>query len=338
MKKDGKKDTRLGLDIGTRFIKACEVSFDASTRKLLKLNLTAIDLPVTTENTAKALKTVLDTLRPSVKEANISLSAPSAIVRFVDMPKMKEDDLRKSLEFEAEKYIPFNVSEVIIDASIVEESSSDKGQIKVLLAAAKKTAVDSALAVLKRAGLTASLIDIDGFACFNAFLASLGEPDNSKSTVLLNIGYTHTNVVIMTGAKPFFTRDIRIGGKDIAALAAKSLEMKDVEVEKLIIDPNERGAEFFEIAKPVLGSLAEEIRLSFGYCENQSGRNINEIYISGGVSRMHGIVDYMEQALGTRPLLWKPFAKFEIADDIDKKSLEGREPYFAVSAGLAIRK
>ena len=155
MKKDGKKDTRLGLDIGTRFIKACEVAFDANTRKLSKLNLTPIDLPVTVESTTKALKSALDALRPSVKEVNISLSAPSAIVRFIDMPKMKEDDLRKSLEFEAEKYIPFSVSEVIIDASIVEDVSSDKKQMKVLLAAAKKTAVDSALAVLKRVNLIA---------------------------------------------------------------------------------------------------------------------------------------------------------------------------------------
>ena len=331
-----KKEFRVGLDIGTRFIKVLELSVEGDTRRLTKLRSVEINTPLNKENTFKALKSLLEEVRPSTKELRISLSAPSAIVRFINMPKMKEGDLKSSLRFEAEKYIPFNIKEVIIDAAILDRPTEDKMQMRVLFAAAKRDSVDLRVAELKELGFSVSIIDIDSFACFNAFSYSSGAINESVNTALLNIGYTQTNLIILRGAQPFFTRDIQIGAKDVSAMISKKMHISTEESDKLLLEPGQRGAEVYEASKPVLNNLIDELRLSFGYYENQHGTSINEIYLSGGGSGLSNMLKYFEENFETKTALWDPLAKFEFDRNI--KPLGQAQSQYAVSAGLVIRK
>ncbi|MGB2705426.1 MAG: type IV pilus assembly protein PilM [Candidatus Omnitrophota bacterium] len=334
----GKKEFHVGLDIGTRLIKALELSFENATPKLTKLHFVEITPPATLENTAKALAELLETFKPNTTEVNISLSAPSAIVRFINMPRMKEEDLRNSLRFEAEKYIPFNINEVFIDACILEEDAEEKNQMRVLLAAAKKDVVNSRIEMLKEAGLSVAVIDIDSFACFNAFCNCAGSPDESKSRALLNIGYTQTNVVIARGPEPFFTRDIQIAAIDMAKSISKAFGTEEKESDKFIFEPGEKEAQVLDAARPVLSNLVDELRLSFGYYENQYGKGIDEIYVSGGAAKLPGILNYLEENFGTKPVIWNPFSKFEVSPEVDTKLPDAAGAQFGVSAGLALRK
>jgi len=331
-----KKEIRVGLDIGTRFIKVLELSVEGNTRRLTKLRSAEINTPLNRESASKALKTLLEEVRPSTKELRISLSAPSAIVRFIGMPRMKEDDLKSSLRFEAEKYIPFNIKEVVIDASILDYPTEDKKQMRVLFAAAKRDIVDLRIAELKELGFSVSIIDIDSFACLNAFSYSFGNLNESVSTALLNIGYTQTNLIILRGAQPFFTRDIQVGARDMSAMISKKMQISTEESDRLLLEPGQRGAEAYEISKSVLNTLIDELRLSFGYYENQHGTSINEIYLSGGASGLNNILKHFEENLEAKTAPWNPLEKFEF--DRDVKPLDQTQSQYAVSAGLVIRK
>jgi len=331
-----KKGLCIGLDIGTRLIKAVEISREEKVDTISKFNFVEIDFPLNYENTLTALRSLLSGLDPSTKDVNISLSAPAAVVRFIKMPRMKPEDLKHSLRFEAEKYIPYNIDEVIIDAYISDENI-EGNQMGVILAAAKKEAVNSKLATLKEAGFSVCVIDVDSFACFNAFCNSQDKLDDTRHIALLNIGYSQTNVIISRGAKPLFTRDIQIGGKDITKLISKQMDITEKDADNLIFDPKEKRQEMFELAKTVFNLLTDELRLSFGYYENQYGQSVNEVYISGGIARMDGIPEYFEENLGLEPRIWNPFDGFQAGPNIDSKSLEMVRSQFAVCAGLAIR-
>lgn len=333
-----KRDVRLGLDIGTRMVKGVEVSFEGAKQTLTKLHSVEIQPPLGEENTRAALRTLLSALRSSVRDVTISLSAPSAIVRFISLPKMKEEDLKSSLRFEADKYIPFNIKEVAIDAAILGFTNDEKKQMQVLFAAAKKDAVESRVSMLKDLGLSVSIVDIDGFACFNAFLNSSDNPDPAKSAALLNVGYTQTNLFIMQGDKPFFTRDIQIAGRDVAQAVSGRLGIEAALSDKLIFDPKDKAAQVSDAAGPVLRNLIDEIRLSFGYYENQYGRSIEAIYLSGGLAGLGGIFELFEENFEIKTMPWNPFAKFEICPGLKPESLETKRAQFAVSCGLAARR
>lgn len=331
-----RKGICIGLDIGTRLIKAVEISREDKADVISKFNFAEIDFPLNHENTFTALRALLSGLEPTSKEVNISLSAPAAVVRFIKMPRMKQEDLKHSLRFEAEKYIPYNIDEMIVDAYISDENL-EGNQMGVILAAAKKTVVNSRLAMLKEAGISTCLIDVDSFACFNAFCNSQDKLDGTRHIALLNIGYSQTNVLISRGSKPLFTRDIQIGAKDIVKLISKQMDVTQKDADKLIVDPKEKKQEVLDIAKSVFNLLTDELRLSFGYYENQYGQSVNEIFVSGGIANMEGAPEYFEESLGIKPQTWNPFAKFEIAQQIDANSLEVVRSQFAVCAGLALR-
>lgn len=338
MKKRATKNIpQIGIDIGTRLIKALELSSKGDAPKIAKLDFCEIGSPPTEQKIKDALRSLLEKFKPSAKDVNISLSSPSAIVRFINMPKMKKEDLKKSLKFEAEKYIPFNIDEVNIDAFILDDVRLERNQMKVLLAAAKKDVLNSRLEIFKELGFSVSVIDVDSFACFNAFSYVSENLDDSKSIALLNIGYSQTNVLISQGRNPYFTRDVQIGGRDIAKALSVNLEVPESDADKFIIEPKDKGEQIFETSKTVLANLVEEIRLSFGYYENQYASSINEIYLSGGVARLAGIIGYLEEGLGLRPAAWDPFSKFETAPEVDKEFASRVKPQFAVSAGLALR-
>ena len=333
-----KEHVQVGLDIGTHAIKAVEVATSGDTHRLTKFSTTNILSPLSEENIQSSLKTLLNELNPSAKDVNVSLSAPHAIVRFINMPRMKEEDLRNSLKYEAEKYIPFNINEVVIDVSILQDIAEDQNQMKVLLAAAKKTIIEQRLAVLKNCGFSASLIDIDSFACFNAFCNAQDKRSKTDNIVLLNIGHSQSNVVILKDDKPFFTRDIQIGGKDIVKNISRTLEIDDNKAEAILADPKDKSEIVTEAAKTALATLAEELRLSFGYYENQYGASISDIYLSGGLVGLKGLIEYLEESFDKKPLLWDPFEKFEKSEKIDNANLDLVKSQLAVATGLAIRK
>ncbi|MBL7158815.1 MAG: type IV pilus assembly protein PilM [Candidatus Omnitrophica bacterium] len=334
----GKKVSHVGIDIGTRFIKAAEISHDGNKNYELT-GLYRFENPTrsTKEVSREPLKKLLDKLSPESRDSAISLSAPNALVRYITLPRMDEKELKKSLQFEAEKYIPYNINEVVIDCSILGQSHEDKNQLSVILAAAKKDIVYSRVEALKELGFSVNAIDIDAFSYFNAFRNSAKSTDEAKSIALLNFGYSQTNVIISKGAEPCFTRDIQSGTRDMVKLISQRMGLEEKEAEKAVLDPPENPADAAELSKSVLRELAEELRLSFGYYENQYGRAIDEIYVSGGASFLKGTDVFLEESFGIKPVKWNPFLNFKIGEKVDKGLVENEYGQFAVSAGLAMR-
>lgn len=332
-----KKLTRLGIDFGTHLIKAIEVTIDRSRKQLSKLALLKRPSPsCSISEDIQSLQKLFDILKPSTKEVNMSLSAPFAIVRFITMPKMDRNELKKSLEYEAERHIPFRIDEITMDAVILKEAQEAQRQMSVLLAAAKNDELYKRINILKSAGFIANVIDIDGFACFNAFCNAV--EGKTENIALLNIGYTYTNMVISRGETPYFSRDIQIGGKDIIPPICNLFGVPDDKPEELLSKVMENKESAGEAISSVLNNLIEECKLSFGYFENQFGAGIDKIYLSGGIATLGIIQDYFEKSLGIRPTPWNPFKNFEIGNEVDRNFLMKVNSIFAVCAGLALRR
>src|SRR5438552_19164742 len=86
------------------------------------------------------------------------------------MPRMTQEELEESIQWEAEQHIPFDIKDVNIDTQILKPDANDAtGQMDVLLVAAKKDMINDYTTVVSEAGLTPSLVDVDAFAVENRF-------------------------------------------------------------------------------------------------------------------------------------------------------------------------
>lgn len=328
-----KPTSRVGLDIGAYAVKIVEISNSGDNAKLVGMGLGKVK-ERSREAISELIKSLLAESNISANDVAISVSGASVIVRLLSLPNMSETDLKGAIRFEAEKFIPFNMNDCIVDFQILRKIDKEN-KLEILLAAAKKDYIEERVAIAEGAGLSVNAVCIDSFALTNCFVKNFPSFEKDRAIALVNIGSTFTNLSILKDNTIYFTRDVSIGGGDITALISKALNIDMASAEETKLLPKEKAVDMMSLAKPVLNNLSDEIRLSFSYYENQYGRNVDDIYISGGSRNFTGLEDHFQEVFGTRPKSWDPFQFLDkessrgVADDVKGS--------FAVALGLTLR-
>jgi type IV pilus assembly protein PilM len=337
-----KKDRNIiGLDIGSREIKAVELENCGGTYRVTQL---ACKTLVGDQPKAEALRQVMRETSFHTNRVVTAVSGRSVIVRYISMQLMNDADLKTAIHYEADKYIPFGLDEVVIDCArlpIENEPHAAPNEMKILLVAVKRQVVEEHVAMLREANLEPLIVDIDSFALGNAFeLASELNPrvEEPKIVGLVDIGGAKTNINIMVGKTSYFTREVYLGGNDLTNAIAKRRGVGQIEAENLKTEPTVTWDEINEDVGLALDDLGNEIQLSLDYFENQFETEVGEVLLTGGTSTMKGL----EQALGAtfqKPTrLWNPLESMPVANTaIPAEYIRRVGPQMAVALGLASR-
>lgn len=297
----GASKSKAALDIGTSSVKSVVISRQKTGKMQLEhFSVEQIEGERSKDSLVAALKHSVAKSEPKIQKAVISVSGQSVVVRQVLFPKMSPEELRSALQFEAEKYIPFGINEVYIDAQIISDKA-ESGKIKVLIVAAKKELVDEYLGYMGDTGITTDAVDCDSIAVTNSFIFNNAGAGKDKTVALLNVGASMTNVCILKNEMLNFARDIPVDIKSIDAIET-------------------------------------QIRLSFDYYENQFGKGIDGIYISGGGAREASVIERLKQAFGLDVVVWDPTLNLVLSPKVDAKALKEVSGQMAVCVGLAIRR
>ncbi len=291
---------KVGLDIGTSSVKAAALAHQRQGFELAAFAVEPFEGERSKEKVGGALRRAFERLNIKEKKVVISVAGHSVVVRQVLFPKMSEGELKSAIRYEAEKHIPFNISEVYLDVQVVDKKAEDN-KMKVLIVAAKKELIGERLNYLKEAGLEAEAIDCDSIALTNAFIFNNPKLGKDKTVALINIGASMTNVCILKDEVLNFVRDIDIGSEGLENLEA-------------------------------------QIRSSFDYYENQFGKGIDGIYLSGGGSKKEGLSSCLSQAFGIEASAWDPTKNLTISQKVLMQQLKDVSSQLAVCIGLAMRR
>ncbi len=334
----------LGLDIGSHSIRALEVTRDKKDFVITGYGHVEVSSEATVP---EAIRELLAHHRFRARKVVSSVSGKSVIVRYIDILRMDDSSLKNAIKFELEKYIPFDVDEVVYDCERLEESAGGSDattdEMKVLLVAVKRSLIEDHVAILQAASLQPYLIDTEAFALGNAFelnssLSSWGDSSHEKVIALVDIGGNKTNINILKGSSSCFTREVYMGGEDFTSAIARKLCIEQYEAEILKRDPKESYEEVREAVLPCLDDLGSEINLSFEYFENQFERPVDEVYISGGGSRLVFLEEAFEKIFEKTIKTWNPLEGLKVkAESVDLSALNEHAPQLAVSVGLAAR-
>ncbi|MCW8133635.1 MAG: type IV pilus assembly protein PilM [Planctomycetota bacterium] len=293
-----------------------------------------------------------ETIQKLLKESGIktrrcvsSVSGRSVIIRQVPMAQVPDADLRQAIEYEADKYIPFDVNEVQLDAQRIDfgpsgegQATATAGQIKVLLVAVKRSLIEEHIALLQSVGLSPAIVDVDVFALGNAFELrnlSLGINDNEVRT-LVDIGASKTNINILRGNHSLFQREIYVAGNDITDAIAKRFGEDPKDVERMKKDPGGALESMQDAMLPILEDIGNEIRLSFDYFENQFDQQVKEVFMSGGTAYFPGVDTMFTQIFNLPTKIWDPTEGLEIRGG-HTAGLGGANSDLAIALGLASR-
>jgi len=331
----------IGLDIGSRAIKAVELTREGHGFVMTGYGQTEV------HDEEQRPEAILEVLRDNAfhtKRVVTSVYGKSVIVRYLSMVRMPDEDLRNAIRYEADKYIPFDVDDVVLDCQAFSEDPVEtaEGEMRVLLVAAKRALIDDHVSLLNGLGLQPTMIDVDSFAVGNAFElsrgAGFGDPENERAMALLDIGANKTNINIFFGGTSYFTREIYLAGDDFTQAICKRLGLDPETAELRKRDPGGHPEEVLEAVMPSFDDLANEIMLSFDYFENQFDREGEEVYLSGGGARLTGIETALERILNRPTHRWDPTDGIEIhAGTVDAELVRENASQLAVAIGLASR-
>jgi type IV pilus assembly protein PilM len=335
----------VGLDIGSHAVKAVEFTQMGGEFVLTEFGKARI---YAEGSISDAIAELLSNSRFRTKRVVTAVSGKSVIVRYLNLVQMSDDELKNAIRFEADKYIPFDVEEVVLDCQRLEDTSRDVGieggqenEMRVLLVACKRSLVEDHYGLLSGLGLQPDIIDVDAFALGNAWefmnltADNFGEDD--KVVALVDIGANKTNINIVRGSTSYFTREIYLGGDDFTGGISKKLNIDINEAESLKRDPGDQVEDAKEAVYPYIDDLGNEIRLSFDYYENQFDREVDEVLLSGGGGRLNFLEEALEKIFEKKTSLWNPLEHVRSTDRVDRDLLEEEAAQLAIAVGLASR-
>ena len=344
-----KKET-IGIDIGSSSIKLIQLEESEGRYRLSKFGIAYLAPEMIVDGTimdsVRCVEAVQDLIKEqsiSTKDAVISVSGHSVIVKRVTLPQMSEGELAESIKWEAEQYIPFDINDVNMDFQILNTfvGPDGKPQMNVLLAAVKKDKLTDYTSLVIEAGLKPAIVDIDSFALENMYGINY-EVREGEGVALINIGASLTNINILQGGMFAFTRDISIGGNRYTESIQKDLGLSYDDAEKVKKGENVEGIDpltLDAIIGNVSSEIASEITRSFGYFKTTLGsENIDKVMLSGGSSKVKNIDVFLQERLELPVEIANPFKKIDVPPEFDADYIRNIAPIASVVVGLGVRR
>jgi len=345
----GKKKDVIGLDIGCSSIKLVELKEDKNGFKLQNLAISPLPPEAIVDGALMDSVTIIDTIRDlfntsrtKTKDVVTSVSGHSVIVKKISLPLMTEAELEESIQWEAERYIPFDINDVNIDFQIFGSTSENPEVMDVVLVAAKKDIINDYVSVIMESGLNPVIVDIDSFALEN-MLAMNYDIEKEEAIAIANVGASITNMNIIKNNISAFTRDIFKGGNQVTEEIQRQLHVDHEEAEKIKV-----GTKVDLTSQPIIQnvlktaceSLAVEIGNSLDFFQSTTTyEKISKIYLSGGGSKIKDFDIILQQQIGIPVEVVNPFKKIDYSGkNFDMEYLREIGPIMAVGVGLASRK
>jgi type IV pilus assembly protein PilM len=372
----------IGLEVGTSAIKIVELR-SGSPPSLRALAIRPTPPGTIQDGQVIEPQAIASEIKAGLAEAKIrnkyvvtSIANQAAITRIIPMPKMSLKELDEAIKWEAERYIPFPIDEVVLDYDILDNPDDvpADGQMEVMIAAAQHETIARLVEVIKLAGLEPVVIDVKPFAALRALRGSLLGEHLTKTTltntstftesgevgVVLEIGASNSTIALVRGERVLMNRNINVSGDDFTVAIQKAFGLdfnaaEDVklnyatatiptedEEDLLDFDVNRERyspAKIFDAIRTPLLDLTTEIRRSLEFYRVQSGDiNVDRMYLAGGGAKLRGLADAIGDTLGFRVELGDPWLAVSFDENaFDAAYLRSTSAELTVPLGLALR-
>jgi len=337
----------IALDIGSTFIKLVQLKGSKRAYQLAKFGMVPLPPEVIVEGAVMDAGRVVDAIKELItaqnvktKEAVISVSGSSVIIKRISVSDTTEDELAESIKWEAEQYIPFSIDDVNVDFQKLGTGAAE-GQADVLLVAVKKDKINDYVNLVKEAGLEPVVMDVDAFALANMY--ELNYEMSTGITALLNIGASVMNISILKDGLSIFTRDITVGGNRYTEALQKEFGLSYEDAEKVKRGAIAEGVDAENVAS-VMSSVTEDIvgetQRSFDFFRSTTGSDsVSRVLVSGGCARIGNFISVLSERIGIPVEITNPFKNIKVdPKHFNPAALQEAGPQCAVAVGLAIRR
>ncbi|HUP19391.1 MAG TPA: type IV pilus assembly protein PilM [Gemmatimonadota bacterium] len=334
----------LAVDIGSSQIKALGLDGDASAPRVTSLAIETLPTDAIVGGEVMDYHLVVDALRGlrervagKGRPVATAVSGRDVIVKRIKMDRMREQEARQVIRWEAEQHVPFDMDSVNLDFEIL-DPEADGLQMEVLLVAAKRDLIESRMRMFSEAGFDVGVIDLEAFAVETAFEHGYDHSEYG-AFCLVNVGREVTNLNLVENGRPLLTRDLPVGERRFVESLVRELGISSEEAAERLRarDPGPDDRKALAEAIESLVTPVERARSFMAAAEGGTAR-LDEVVLSGGGATLPGLREAIAERLQTEVTLMDPLRGLQVSPE-DQLTIEqhGGSGIMAVAAGLALR-
>lgn len=368
-----KTKSYLGVDLGTAGIKIVELANAKGHARLITYgivessgDIVRSNAPETINRVVELLKEITEKSRVTTNLAVAALPAFSVFSSILSLPPMPKSDLAQAVKWEAKKFVPMPLEEMILDWKLLrnlndtyqeqndkEQSKTDinenkennlqktersqeiKRNYRVLITAAPKNLVARYLEIFKAAGLKLISLETESFALARSLFFGSKLP-----IMIIDIGSLTTAISIVEDGVPILNRSLDVGGATLTQAIATSLNIDRRRAEQFKRDigiaQTNAASGIPKVIERTLNPVVNEVKYSLNLYQSQTAISVEKAILVGGSAFLPNLTDYLSQVLNLNVFVGDPWFRVAYPEDL-KLVLDEVGSRLAVATGLAMR-
>jgi type IV pilus assembly protein PilM len=265
----------FALDIGTNAIRVVQLKKAGNGWVLDHYGYAPVDSKLTSGDSEEARRKVSEVIMTAVgqsgiKTKNVVIGLPSSktFTTIIDVPMSSESELRSTMKYQIDQYIPMAVDEAKVDWALLGVSLRAQNQQEVLLSSVAKIYSEERLEMVEALGLNVIAAEPDPIAMVRA----LTVPGSQGAVVQLDMGETSTDIAIVYGDAPRLIRTIPTGISSFVKATVSNLNVQDDQARQFILKfglaPDRLEGQVLRALETTLENFAGEIIKSIKFFRN----------------------------------------------------------------------
>ena len=282
----------FGLDIGTNAIRLVQLDSKASQtglKNLVKYAHTPVDSKIIASDSkadrdqlSGIIKNLITQANLNTKNVAVGMPSSKVFTAIVDVDKLKQSEMKKSIEFQADAFIPTPLESSIIDWTIIGDSPKDVTKSELLISSTTTDYATSRLELIEAAGLNVIAFEPDVLAISRALIQS----QSNEVILIVDIGTRYTDIIVLINNNLRLSRSIPIGSESLVKSVAQNLNSELNQAEQFLfkfgLSQDKLEGQIYQSVINTIENLMSEVdkSIKFFYSRYQNIK-ITKVIVSG---------------------------------------------------------
>lgn len=334
----------FALDIGTNAIRVVQLKRAGNGWVLEHYGYAPIDSRLTGSDSEEARRKVAEVIMTAVgqsgiKTKNVVIGLPSSktFTTIIDVPMSSEAELKSTMKYQIDQYIPMAVDEAKVDWALLGSSLRAQNQQEVLLSSVAKAYSEERLELVESLGLNVIAAEPDPIAMVRA----LSIPGTAGAVVQLDMGEHSTDIAIVYQDAPRLIRTIPTGIASLVKSTVSNLNVQEDQARQFILKfglaPDRLEGQVLRALENTLDNFAAEVTKSIKFFETRyPSVAIDGVLVAGFAAAIPQFDSYLASKVGKQVHVANPWQYVQMTEN-DQKQLGPVAIEFATVIGLAKR-
>ena len=335
----------FALDIGTNAVRVVQLDRAGADSWSLKAygyanidsKLTAADSPEARAKLGEVILTAVGQSGIKATDVVIGLSAQKTFTTVIDVPTMPEAELKGTMKYQIERYIPSSINDTKVDWKLLGQSLHDPKQQEVLLTSTAIAYAEDQLEFVEGLGFNVIGAEPDPLAMIRSLLPA-GITD---ARLIIDMGEASTNLAITFGDTPRLVRTIPIGLTTLLKAIVQNLNVQEDQARQFVLKfglaPDRLDGQVLRALDSTLENFVGELTKSTKFFQTRYPNvSVGGILVSGFSATIPRFNEYVASKMNIAVAPANPWQKVKVSQNHQQQLLPVMNE-FATVVGLAER-